>query len=90
MYKKYNELKTYIYNYRTINGDGNCFYRAVMFRYLEILVLTKNIEHLQNVIADFVKCFNSEELKSRLIIRGMNIKPDLSSKILILKHIVIT
>ena len=84
MYKKYNELKTYIYNYRTINGDGNCFYRAVMFRYLEILVLTKNIEHLQNVIADFVKCFNSEELKSRLIIRGMNIKPDLSSKILIL------
>ena len=84
MYKKYNELKTYIYNYRTINGDGNCFYRAVMFRYLEILVLSKNIEHLQNVISDFVKCFNSEELKSRLIIRGMNIKPDLSSKILIL------
>ena len=84
MYKKYNELKPYIYNYRTINGDGNCFYRAVMFRYLEILVLSKNIDHLKNVISDFVKSYNAEELKSRLIIRGMNIKPDLSAKILIL------
>ena len=38
---KYNALKPYIYNYRTINGDGNCFYRAVMFRYLEILILNE-------------------------------------------------
>ena len=84
MKNKYDILQNFIMNYRTINGDGNCFYRAVMFRYLEILVLTKNIEQLQNVIFDFINSFNSEKLKSRLVIRNMNIKPDLSLKILIL------
>jgi len=84
MKNKYDILQNFIQNYRTINGDGNCFYRAVMFRYLEILVLTKNIEQLQNVVFDFINSFKSEKLKSRMIIRNMNIKPDLSLKILIL------
>ena len=35
-------------------------------------------------LKDIVKSFNSEELKQRNIIRGMNIKPDLTFKILIL------
>ena len=52
---KYNKLKPYIYNYRTINGDGNCFYRAVMFRYLEILVLNRKVDLLQNVAYDVYK-----------------------------------
>ena len=82
--EKYNILKDYICNYRTINGDGNCFYRAVIFRYFEILILNEKIDYLKNVISDIVKSFNSEELKQRNIIRGMNIKPDLTFKILIL------
>ena len=81
---KYNIFKKYIYNYRTVNGDGNCFYRAVMFRYLEILVLNKQIEYLQNVTYDVYKSFNSEELKSRLIIGNIVLKPDLALKLLIL------
>ena len=84
MNDKYNILKKYIYNYRAINGDGNCFYRAVMFRYLEILVLNENIEYLQNVIYDFVQSFNSEELQARINIRNVNVKPDLACKVLIL------
>ena len=84
MKNKYDKLQNLIYNYRAINRDGNSFYRAVMFRYLEILILTKNIEQLQNVVFDFINSFNSELLKSRIIIRDMNIKPDLSIKILIL------
>ena len=59
---KYKILKPYIYNYRTINGDGNCFYRAVMFKYLEIMVLNKQIETLQNITYDVYNSFNSEEL----------------------------
>ena len=84
MNDKYNILKNYIYNYRAINGDGNCFYRAVMFRYFEILVLNENIEYLQNVIYDIVESFKSEEVKARINIRGLNIKPDLTFKVLIL------
>ena len=84
MNDKYNILNKYIYNYRAINGDGNCFYRAVMFRYFEILVLNENIEYLQNIIYDIVESFKSKELKERIIIRGINIKPDLTCKVLIL------
>ena len=81
---KYNIFKKYIYNYRTVNGDGNCFYRAVMFRYLEILVLNKKIEYLQNVTYDVYNSFNSQELKSRLVIGNISLKPDLALKLLIL------
>jgi len=84
MKNKYDILQKFIINYRTINRDGNSFYRAVMFRYLEILILTNNIEQLKNVVFDFMNSFQSEKLKSRIIIRGLNIKPDLSIKILIL------
>ena len=48
MIDKYNALKGYIYNYRSINGDGNCFYRAVMFRYLEIFILNEKIEYTKS------------------------------------------
>ena len=84
MSDKYNILKDYIYNYRTINMDGNCFYRAVMFRYLEILILNNKIEYLQNLINDIIICFNKEELKKKTNIRGLDIKPELTYKILIL------
>ena len=81
---KYNIFKKYIYNYRTVNADGNCFYRAVMFRYLEILVLNNQIEYLQNITYDVYNSFNSEELKSRLVIGNISLKPDLALKLLIL------
>ena len=84
MYNKYNILSPYIYSYRLINRDGNCYYRAVMFRYLEILILSNNIEYLQNIIYDIVNCFNSQELQSRRIIRNIDVKPELTFKILIL------
>ena len=84
MNDKYNALKPYICNYRSINGDGNCFYRAVMFRYLEILILNEKIESLRNLINDVIISFNSEELKKRTKINNLVIKPDLTFKILIL------
>ena len=85
MNNKYNQLKPYIYNYRTIYGDGNCYYRAAIFRYLEILILSNEIEILRNFVYDLVQSFNnSEELKKRKIIQNSDIKPDLTFKILFL------
>ena len=84
MYEKYDILKKYIHYYRTIKLDGNCFYRAVMFRYLEILILNKNITILQKITFDIIESFNSEELKKRRIINNEDIKPDLTFKILFL------
>lgn len=82
MSDKYNLLKPYIYNYRTINGDGNCFYRAAIFRYLEILALNKNIKILQKFIFDVIQSFSTEELQKRKNILKEDIKPELAFKIL--------
>ena len=36
MISKYERLKEKIYNYRTVCGDDNCYYKAVMLRYIEL------------------------------------------------------
>ena len=61
MKDKFNLLNPYIYNCRSIFGDGNCFYRAVIFRYLEILILDNNIDFLKKVVIDVIESFNSDE-----------------------------
>lgn len=70
MNNKYNLFKQYIYNYRPIKGDGNCFYRAVIFRYFEIIILNEKIDLLKNIINDMRISFNSNEVKSRTRIKN--------------------
>ena len=82
--EKYNLLNKYINNYREINGDGNCFYRAIMFRYIEILILTANIPVFQQFIFDIIESFKSEEMQNRRLIRNNDIKPELTFQILFL------
>ena len=65
MQKKYNRLKKYICNYRTIYGDGNCFYRAIIFRYIELLILYKKTEIIKRLIVDIDRSFKSDEIKRR-------------------------
>ena len=66
---KYDEEKTYkisidkqlfgeIGFYRPIKGDGNCFYRAVIFRYFEIIILNQNLSLLRNIINDINKTYS--------------------------------
>ena len=69
MNERYELLKKYIYNYRPIKGDGNCFYRAIIFRYFEILILNKEIELLKNIIYEMNESFNSNEIRSRIRIK---------------------
>ena len=84
MKDKFKILEPYVYNFRTIFGDGNCFYRAVMFRYLEILVLGKKIDILKKVVIDVMESFKSEELQKRKIIINKDIEPELTFKLLFL------
>ena len=84
MEEKFNLLRKYMNNYREINGDGNCYYRAVMFRYIEILILTKNIPIFQRFIYDVIDSFKSEEIQNRRVIRDNDIKPELTFQILFL------
>ena len=83
--EKYNKLKPIIYKYRQIKGDGNCYYRAVMFRYIEQIILNENVILLKKIILDMNKCFYSKEIQSRLYIKiDTNFKPVLHLKIMIL------
>jgi len=36
--------------FRSVKGDGNCFYRSVGFAYLERLVLSEGNDRLQDLI----------------------------------------
>ena len=69
MNDRYELFKKYIYNYRPIKGDGNCFYRAVIFRYFELIIIHKQIDLLKNIINEMHESFNSNEIRSRLRIR---------------------
>ena len=82
---KYDKLKPIIYRYRQIKGDGNCYYRAIMFRYLEKLILQGNTILLKKIILDMEKCFKSQEIKSRIKIKMDTIfNSELQLKIMIL------
>ena len=83
MKEKYNLLKDYIY-YRKIKGDGNCFYRAIIFKYLEIIILNNEIDLLKNMILDVERCFKNEKIKQNLNIGTLDvINPILVKKVLI-------
>ena len=69
MNDRYELFKNYIYNYRPIKGDGNCFYRAVIFRYFELIIIHKQIDLLKNIIYEIHESFNSNEIRSRLKIK---------------------
>lgn len=85
MISKYNLYKNYIFNYRTIKADGNCFYRAVIFRYFEIIILNKDIALLQNIIFDMKNSFYSNEIIERKEIKMNTVfKPELPLKIMLI------
>ena len=66
---RYELFKKYIFNYRSIKGDGNCFYRAIIFRYFEIIILNKKVELLKNIINEMYESFKSNEIRSRIKIK---------------------
>ena len=68
MQEKYDRLKNYIWNLRTIYGDGNCYFRAVIFRYIELLILNKIADIIKLLIVDIHKSFQTPEIKQRLYI----------------------
>ena len=90
--KKYEQFKNSIFKYRKINGDGNCFYRCVMIRFIEILIINEDIENLKNLIYDIIELYkNDKEIIKYLQINNfIRLKPELISIILILIFIILS
>ena len=53
-------LKKYIFRWRTVLGDGNCFFRAVIFSYFENLIFEKNITLLKHLCLEIDEKFSNE------------------------------
>ena len=81
MINKYSLLSQDIFKYRSIRGDGNCFYRAVIFSFIEQIILFNEIEMFKNLIYDIKISFEDYHL------RNLDIKINLILKILVLCYI---
>ena len=65
MIKKYSILNEDIYKYRSIKGDGNCFYRALLFSYFEQIILYNDLNMLKNVIMDVDFCIKNFQINKQ-------------------------
>jgi hypothetical protein len=82
-------LEKHIFRWRSILGDGNCYFRAIMFGWLENILLEKNALMIKQLIVDMVKKFDESYYNTRILpqsikneIKGLNIA--LATKILYL------
>ena len=58
-------LEKYIFRWRSVLGDGNCFFRAVIFGYLENIIFNRNINHLKYIMKDIDMKFDESYSKTR-------------------------
>ena len=49
MFSDKSKLEKYLYKYRTILGDGDCFYRGIIFSFMENIILTRNVMLLKEL-----------------------------------------
>lgn len=90
--QKYNEMLekrecmiNQIYKWRKVKGDGNCFYRAIIFAFIENIILNKNNQLMINLIMDIKTCYENKLILSKLNIkRDYTIKYSLMMKILMI------
>ena len=56
-------LDDYIFRWRSVAGDGNCFYRSVIFAYLEHIIFRRDIIALKKIIVDINVWFDKDYLQ---------------------------
>ena len=74
--------------YRKIKGDGNCFYRCVLFQIFENIILNNKINILKGFIYEIDQCYQDKLCEGKLMIDSTNkIKKDLVIEILIVIYL---
>ena len=53
-----NELTPYMFKFRSILGDGDCFYRGLIFSILENIILTNNIMQMKELLILYYEKIN--------------------------------
>ena len=57
-------LKPYLYKYRNVLGDGDCFYRGLIFSLMENIILTNNLMQMKELLILYHEKIN---LNNRLV-----------------------
>ena len=60
MFSDKKNLEKYVYKFRNILGDGDCFYRGLIFSYLENIVLINNINLMKELLVLFYDKINTK------------------------------
>ena len=60
MFNDKKKLEPYIYKFRNILGDGDCFYRGLIFYFLENIVLTNNIMQMKEILVLYDEKINKK------------------------------
>ena len=55
-----NELTPYMFKFRSILGDGDCFYRGLIFSILENIILTNNIMKMKEILILYNEKINKD------------------------------
>ena len=74
--------------WRKIKGDGNCYYRSIMFALIENIILTNDINYLRKIIISFI-----EKSKNKILLtmfNGLNLDINLVKKCFIMIYLSIT
>ena len=70
--------------YRRIKGDGNCFYRAVIFQLFENIILSNKLDYLRIIIFEIDQCYENKNNEKYLKINSQDyLKYKLCIRILI-------
>ena len=74
--KKYDsiELEPYVYKYRNVNGDGDCFYRGLIFSLLENIILTNYIMQMKELLILYYEKINKNNklIKEKEYLKKIN------------------
>ena len=74
--KKYDaiELEPYVYKYRNVNGDGDCFYRGLIFSLLENIILTNYIMQMKELLILYYEKMNKNNklIKEKEYLKKIN------------------
>lgn len=64
-------LRTRLYGWRRVSGDGNCFYRSAIFSWLEYLIFNSRSDVLKIIISDLDTKFNPNYPSTKRLPEGI-------------------
>ena len=73
--------------YRKIRGDGNCFYRCIIFQLFEFIILNNKIDLLRGIINEIYQCFENKISSNILNDKRNKINSKLILRILIIIYL---